>query len=262
MRPRAHSTVALPALSALSYSFLFTSARSGSLSRTRSGLLRRRWTVPSPFRRRSGSSQQLRRAGRSGERSGRRRGVAPERARRRARLMPARCGAFTHARNRAVAMDGASRLGSANERLSHRSVEFEKFLKRIDAETPAGLDIHLILDNYSTHKSPRTRRWLARHPRFHLHFTPTYSSWLNLVERWFAELTTRQLRRGVHRSVAALERAIRKFLDQPTPPPARSSGRNRPKRSSRASPDSRSGRSRRTADQCFMTHLYRTLLDR
>ena len=81
----------------------------------------------------------------------------------------------------------------------HRSVEFEKFLRRIDAETPAGLDIHLILDNYSTHKSPRTRRWLARHPRFHLHFTPTYSSWLNLVERWFAELTTRQLRRGVHR---------------------------------------------------------------
>ena len=96
----------------------------------------------------------------------------------------------------------------------HRSVEFEKFLKRIDAETPTGLDIHLILDNYSTHKSPRTRRWLARHPRFHLHFTPTYSSWLNLVERWFAELTTRQLRRGVHRSVAALERAIREFLDQ------------------------------------------------
>ena len=96
----------------------------------------------------------------------------------------------------------------------HRSVEFEKFLKRIDAETPAGLDIHLILDNYSTHKSPRTRRWLARHPRFHRHFTPTYSSWLNLVKRWFAELTTRQLRRGVHRSVAALERAIREFLDQ------------------------------------------------
>ena len=96
----------------------------------------------------------------------------------------------------------------------HRSIEFEKFLKRIDAETPAGLDVHLILDNYSTHKSPRIRRWLARHPRFHLHFTPTYSSWLNLVERWFGELTTKQLRRGVHRSVAALHRAIREFLDQ------------------------------------------------
>ena len=99
----------------------------------------------------------------------------------------------------------------------HRSVEFEKFLKHIDAETPAELYIHLILDNYSTHKSPRIRRWLVRHPRFHLHCTPTYSSWLNLanlVERWFAELTTKQLRRGVHRSTVALERAIREFLDQ------------------------------------------------
>ncbi len=96
----------------------------------------------------------------------------------------------------------------------HRSIEFEKFLKRIDAETPAELNVHLILDNYSTHKTPRIRRWLARHPRFHLHFTPTYSSWLNLVERWFAELTTKQLRRGVHRSVAALDQAIREFLDQ------------------------------------------------
>ena len=65
----------------------------------------------------------------------------------------------------------------------HQSVDFEKFLKRIDAETPDGLDIHVILDNYSTHKSPRIRRWLSRHPKFHLHFTPTYSSWLNLVER-------------------------------------------------------------------------------
>ena len=94
----------------------------------------------------------------------------------------------------------------------HRSVEFEKFLKHIDAETPAELDIRLVLDNCSTHKSPRIRRWLARHPRFHLHFPPTYSSWLNLVERWFTELTTKQLRRGVHRSIVALERAIREFL--------------------------------------------------
>ena len=78
---------------------------------------------------------------------------------------------------------------------------------------PEDQDVHLILDNYSTHKAPRIRRWLARHPRFHLHFTPTYSSWLNLVERWFAELTTRQLRRGVYRSIAALERAIREFLE-------------------------------------------------
>lgn len=95
----------------------------------------------------------------------------------------------------------------------HRSVEFLKFLRRIDAEVPEGRDVHLILDNYSTRRAPRIRRWLARHPRFHLHFTPTCSSWLNLVERWFAELTTRQLRRGVYRSIAALERAIREFLE-------------------------------------------------
>ena len=88
-------------------------------------------------------------------------------------------------------------LGQLHRR--HRSAEFLQFLRRIDAEVPEDQDVHLILDNYSTHKAPRIRRWLARHPRFHLHFTPTYSSWLNLVERWFAELTTRQLRRGVYR---------------------------------------------------------------
>lgn len=95
----------------------------------------------------------------------------------------------------------------------HRSTEFRKFLDRIDTETPADLDVHLILDNYGTHKTPIIRRWLAKRPRFHVHFTPTYGSWLNLVERWFAELTTKQIRRGVHRSVAELERAIREFLD-------------------------------------------------
>ena len=95
----------------------------------------------------------------------------------------------------------------------HRSVEFLKFLRRIAAEAPADQKVHLILDNYSTHKSPRIRRWLTAHPRFKLHFTPTYRSWLNLVERWFAELTTRQLRRGVHRSIVSLERAIREFFD-------------------------------------------------
>ena len=136
----------------------------------------------------------------------------------------------------------------------HRSVEFEKFLRRIDAETPAGLDIHLILDNYSTHKSPRTRRWLARHPRFHLHFTPTYSSWLNLVERWFAELTTRQLRRGVHRSVAALERAIREFLDQHNTAARPFVWTKSADEILAASHDSRSGLSRRTAAKRFMNH--------
>ena len=90
----------------------------------------------------------------------------------------------------------------------HRHQEFLKFLKTIDAATPAGLDLHLICDNYATHKTPAVRNWLIRHPRFHLHFTPTSSSWLNLVERWFAELTNRKLRRGAHRSVRELEADI------------------------------------------------------
>ena len=92
-------------------------------------------------------------------------------------------------------------------------MEFRKFLIRIDREVPKDLDVHLILDNYATHKTPAILRWLARHPRFHLHFTPTSASWLNLVERWFAELTQKQLQRGVHRSTRELERAIREFLD-------------------------------------------------
>jgi transposase len=95
----------------------------------------------------------------------------------------------------------------------HRPIEFRKFLDHIDAQTPADLDVHLIMDNYGTHKTPIIRSWLAKRPRFHVHFTPTYGSWLNLVEPWFAELTTKQIRRGVHRSVAELERAIREFLD-------------------------------------------------
>jgi transposase len=82
----------------------------------------------------------------------------------------------------------------------------------IDAEVPAELDVHLILDNYGTHKTPLIHRWLLRHLRFHLHFTPTYSSWINQVERWFAELTDKQLRRGSHRSTRALEDAIRLYL--------------------------------------------------
>ena len=95
----------------------------------------------------------------------------------------------------------------------HRAIEFRKFLDLIEAAVPPDLDVHLILDNYSTHKTPLIHRWLAKRPRFHLHFTPTYSSWLNLVERWFAELTTKQLRRGTHRSVRRLEAAIWEFLD-------------------------------------------------
>jgi len=95
----------------------------------------------------------------------------------------------------------------------HRSVEFRKFLDRIEAAVPDGLDVHLILDNYGTHKTALIHRWLARHPRFHVHFTPTSASWLNLVERWFAALTEKQIRRGVHRSTRELEQAIRTYIE-------------------------------------------------
>ena len=94
----------------------------------------------------------------------------------------------------------------------HRSTEFRKFLDRIDAEVSADLEVHLILDNYGTHKTPLIQRWLLRHTRFHLHFTPTCSSWINQVERWFAELTEKRIRRGSHRSTRALEDAIRLYL--------------------------------------------------
>jgi transposase len=95
----------------------------------------------------------------------------------------------------------------------HRHQEFIRFLKRIDAETPAQFDLHLIVDNYSTHKHPRVNSWLARHPRFHLHFTPTSSSWLNLVERWFREITDKRIRRGTFRSVRDLVTAIMQYLE-------------------------------------------------
>jgi len=87
----------------------------------------------------------------------------------------------------------------------HRHQEFLRFLKQIDASVPAGLELHLVCDNYATHKTPAIKTWLLRHPRFHLHFTPTSASWLNLVERWFAELTNRKLHRSTHRSVTKLE---------------------------------------------------------
>ena len=90
-------------------------------------------------------------------------------------------------------------IGSLHRR--HRATEFKKFLQAIDTEVPAHLDVHLVLDNYATHKTPDIVRWLLRHPRFHLHFTPTSGSWLNMVERWFAELTTKRIKRGAHISV-------------------------------------------------------------
>jgi transposase len=103
----------------------------------------------------------------------------------------------------------------------HRSVEFRKFLDVIEAQVPASLDIHLIMDNYGTHKTAIIRKWFAKRPRFHVHYTPTYGSWINLVERWFAELTNKRLRRGVFRSVKDLETVIRKYIEihneDPTP---------------------------------------------
>jgi transposase len=95
----------------------------------------------------------------------------------------------------------------------HRAIEFRKFLDTIDSRVPHTLDVHLILDNYGTHKTPTIHRWLARHPRFHVHFTPTGSSWINLVERWFAALTEKQIRRGVHRSINELETAIDRYIE-------------------------------------------------
>ena len=94
----------------------------------------------------------------------------------------------------------------------HRSTEFLKFLRTIEANVPADLDVHLVMDNYGTHKIPTIRNWFARHPRFHVHFTPTSASWLNQVERWFATLTEKQIRRGTHRSIRQLEDAIRAYL--------------------------------------------------
>src|SRR3954452_3421845 len=103
----------------------------------------------------------------------------------------------------------------------HRAEEFRRFLNLIDKHVPAHLDVHVVLDNSSTHKTPSIQRWLVRHPRFTLHFTPTYSSWLNLVERWFAELTTKWIKRGTHRSVRELVASIRTWItgwnDNPKP---------------------------------------------
>ena len=95
----------------------------------------------------------------------------------------------------------------------HRSQEFRKFLDTIEANVPSELDVHIVMDNYGTHKTAIIRKWFAKRPRFHVHFTPTYGSWLNLVERWFAEITNKRIRRGVFRSVKELESAIRQYID-------------------------------------------------
>jgi transposase len=113
-----------------------------------------------------------------------------------------------------AAFDLASGSVIAQPYRRHRHQEFLRFLKLIEAAVPKDLDLHLVLDNYATHKTPVIKDWLLKHPRFHLHFTPTSSSWLNLVERWFAELTNRKLRRSAHRSVTELETDIRKWINE------------------------------------------------
>ncbi len=111
-----------------------------------------------------------------------------------------------------AALDVASGNVIADLSARHRALEFRKFLNLINRSVPAELDVHVIVDNSSTHKTPEIHRWLLRHPRFELHFTPTYSSWLNLVERWFGELTAKWLRRGTHRSTRELEHAISTWI--------------------------------------------------
>lgn len=133
-------------------------------------------------------------------------------------LKKGRCGTVTHDYKRhgtttlfaALSMLDGTVIGDCMPR--HRHQEFIRFLKKIEAETPAARDLHLILDNYATHKHPAVHRWVRRHPRVHLHFIPTSSSWLNTVERWFRDLTERRIRRGVFRSVPELIQAIAEYL--------------------------------------------------
>ena len=130
-----------------------------------------------------------------------------------------RCGTMTHDYKRhgtttpfaALNMLDGKVIGECLPR--HRSKEFVKFLGTIDRNTPAELDLHLIVDNYSTHKSPQVIRWLKRHRRFHLHFIPTSSSWLNMIERWFRNITDKAIRRGAFKSVPSLIAAIQQYLD-------------------------------------------------
>jgi transposase len=134
-------------------------------------------------------------------------------------LKKGRCGTMTHDYKRngtttlfaALSMLDGKVLGDCMPR--HRHQEFIRFLKKIDAETPPKLDLHLIVDNYGTHKHRRVKSWLRRHPRFYLHFVPTSSSWLNLVERWFRELTDKRIRRGSFQNVRELIAAIKQYLD-------------------------------------------------
>ncbi|MBF0459603.1 MAG: IS630 family transposase [Nitrospirae bacterium] len=133
-------------------------------------------------------------------------------------LKKGRCGTMTHdyKRNGTTCLFAALNvaegkvIGTCYPR--HRNEEFLKFLRKVNRETSKELDLHLILDNYGTHNHPNVKKWLAKHKRFHLHFTPTSSSWLNLVERWFAELTRKRIRRGVFKSVPDLINSIEEFI--------------------------------------------------
>jgi transposase len=134
-------------------------------------------------------------------------------------LKKGRCGTMTHDYQRngtttlfvALSMLDGKVIGDCMPR--HRHQEFIRFLKQIDGKTPFGLDLHLMEDNYGTHKHPQVKSWLKRHPRFHLHFTPTSSSWLNLVERWFREITDKRIRRDSFQNVSALIKAIKDYLE-------------------------------------------------
>jgi transposase len=134
-------------------------------------------------------------------------------------LKRGRCGTLTHDYKRngtttlfaAMEMAEGKVIGTCMQR--HRHQEWIRFLDLIDRQTPATLDLHLIVDNYATHKHPKVQRWLARHPRFHIHFTPTSSSWLNLIERWFRNLTDKRIRRGVFHNIPQLIEAIETFID-------------------------------------------------
>jgi transposase len=135
-------------------------------------------------------------------------------------MYPGRGGTLTHDYKRhgtttlfaAIELVEGRLIGTCMSR--HRHQEWIKFLKLIDEQTPPELDLHLIVDNYATHKHPKVKNWLKRHPRFHVHFIPTSSSWLNLIERWFRDLTDKRIRRGVFRSVKELIKAIMDYVDQ------------------------------------------------
>jgi transposase len=135
-------------------------------------------------------------------------------------IYPGRCGTMTHDYKRHGTTTLFAAIELAEGRLigtcmpNHRHQEWIKFLKLIDKQTPSDRELHLIVDNYGTHKHPKVKSWLKRHKRFHIHFIPTSSSWLNLIERWFREITDKRLRRGTFLSVKQLIAAIMDFIDE------------------------------------------------